>query len=98
MPAIPACYIPARMAKKERKARAKNPAGDRLRTLLDAGDHRTAAAEARALLADAATGEAERAEAAAALASLAPDRGVALAGVAGLAVALALVAWTLLAG
>jgi plasmid stability protein len=85
------------MAKKERKDRGKGPAGDRLRALLDAGDHRSAAAEARALLADAASGEAERAEAAAVLASLAPDRGVALAGAAGLACALALVAWTLLA-
>jgi hypothetical protein len=82
------------MARKDRKS----PAGERLRALLDQGDHRGAGAEARALLADAAAGEAERAEAAEVLASLAPDRGVALAGLAGVALALALAGWTLLAG
>jgi hypothetical protein len=85
------------MTKKDRKDR-KRPAGGRLQALLDAGDHRAARADAKALLADPATPEAERAEAAAVLASLAPDRGVALAGAVGVAVALALAAWTLLAG
>lgn len=82
------------MAKKDRKS----PGGGRLRALLEAGHHRTARAEAKALLSDPAATEAERAEAAAVLASLAPDRGVVLAGAAGVAVALALAAWTLLAG
>lgn len=82
------------MAKKDRKS----PGGGRLRALLDAGNHRAARAEARALLAGAATDEAERAEAAAVLASLAPDPGVALAGAVGVLLALALGAWTLLAG
>jgi hypothetical protein len=98
VPAIPACYIPARaMTKKDRKDR-KSPAGGRLQGLLDAGDHRAARAQALAVLADPAAGEAERGEAAAVLASHAPDRGVALAGAVGLAVAIALGAWTLVAG
>jgi hypothetical protein len=98
VPAIPACYIPARaMAKKDRKD-SKSPPGGRLQGLLEVGDHRAARAEARARLADPATGEAERAEAAAVLASLAPDRGVVLAGALAVAAALVLVAWTLLAG
>jgi hypothetical protein len=85
------------MARKVRKDR-KGAAAGRLEALLGAGDHRGAAAEARALLADPETPEAERAEAAAVLGSFAPDRGVVLAGAVGVAVALALVAWTLLAG
>jgi hypothetical protein len=86
------------MARKDRKDRKGAAAGGRVTALLDAGDHGRAAAEARALLADAKTPEVERAEAAVVLASLAPDRGVVLAGAMGVAVALALVAWTLLAG
>lgn len=85
------------MAKRNRNER-KGPAGGRLEALLDAGNHRAAAAEARAVLADAAAGEAARAEAAAVLASLAPDRGVALAGAIAVGVAAALAAWTLLKG
>lgn len=82
------------MARKDRRT----PAGARLRALLEAGDHRGARAEAHARLADPATAEPDRAEAAQVLASLAPDRGVVIAGAAGVAVALALTAWTLLAG
>ncbi|HEX9402458.1 MAG TPA: hypothetical protein VF912_20335 [Anaeromyxobacter sp.] len=82
------------MARKEKRA----PAAGRLRGLLDAGDHRAARAEAQARLADPAAGEPDRAEAAAVLASLAPDRGVALAGALGVAAAIAIAAWTMLAG
>jgi hypothetical protein len=82
------------MARKDRR----DPGGGRLRALLDAGDHRRARAEARARLADPSASDAQRAEAAAVLASLAPDRGVLAAGVLGVAAALALAAWALLAG
>jgi hypothetical protein len=82
------------MARKDRR----NPAGGRLRALLDAGDHRTARAEARAVIADAAATEADRKEAAAVLASLAPDRGVVAAGAIGVAIALALAAFAVLSG
>lgn len=85
------------MAKKDRKD-GKSPRGGRVQALLDAGDHRGARALAQAALADPAAGEAERAEAAAALASLVPDRGVIAAGALGVAVAVALAAWTLVAG
>jgi hypothetical protein len=82
------------MARKDRR----NPAGARLRALLDAGDHRTARAEARAVIADPAATEADRGEAAAVLASLAPDRGVVAAGAIGVAIALALAVFAVLAG
>lgn len=97
MPAIPACYIPGAMAKREGKER-RSPAGARLTALLEAGDHRAAAAEARAILDDPAAAEPDRAEAARVLGSLAPDRGVAIAGAIATALAVALVAWTLLEG
>jgi hypothetical protein len=80
-----------------RKDRRTSPHG-RLRELLEAGDHRQARAEARAILADAAAPEASRAEAAAVLASLSPDRWVVVAGLAGLAIAVALSIWTVVAG
>jgi hypothetical protein len=88
------------MAKKDRKDRkhGSGPAGGRLTALLDAGDHAAAGAQARGVVADPAAGEAEKAEAAAVLASLAPDRGVALTGAAGVVIALVIGAWTLLAG
>jgi hypothetical protein len=82
------------MARKERRA----PGSERLRALLQAGDHRTARAEARARLSDPSTPEAERAEAAAVLASLAPERGAVLAGAAGVALSVAVALWTVLAG
>jgi hypothetical protein len=80
-----------------RKDRRTNPHG-RLRVLLDAGDHRRARAEARAMLADASANEDARGEAAAVLASLAPDRGVLAAGLVGVLVAIALAVFTLVAG
>ena len=82
------------MARKEKRTSGT----DRLRGLLEAGDHRAARAEARARLAEPGAAEADRAEAAAVLASLAPDRGVALAGAIGVAVAIAIAVWTVLAG
>jgi hypothetical protein len=72
--------------------------GDRLRALLQAGDHRAARVEARARLSDPAAPEAERAYAAAALASLAPERGALAAGALGALVAAVIAAWTVLAG
>jgi hypothetical protein len=82
------------MARKERRA----PGAGRLRALLEQGDHRTAGAEARARLADPSAPEADRAEASAVLASLAPDPGVLAAGALGVAAAVAIAAWTILAG
>jgi hypothetical protein len=78
------------MARNRRKAAEP----DGLGALLEAGDHRAARAAARARLA----AGAEDAEARAVLASLAPDRGALLAGALGVAVAVAVAAWTLLAG
>ena len=82
------------MARRDRRSSGH----DRLKELLDAGDHRRARAEARATLADGAAPEAARAEAAEVLASLAPDRGIVVAGLVGLAVAVALAVWTLVVG
>jgi hypothetical protein len=82
------------MARKERRT----PGSERLRALLQAGDHRTARAEARARLADPSVPEVERAEAEAVLASLAPDRGAVLAGAIGVALSVAVALWTVLAG
>jgi hypothetical protein len=82
------------MARKERRAAAAG----RLRALLEAGDHRTARAEARARLEDPGAADADRAEAAEVLASLAPERGAVVAGILGAAAAVAIAAWTVLAG
>jgi hypothetical protein len=82
------------MPRKERRA---SPA-DRIRTLLDAGDHRAARAEARALLADPAAADADRGNAAAALASLAPEPGAVVAGVLGVAAAVVLATLLVLRG
>jgi hypothetical protein len=78
---------------RERAARA-----DRVRALLEGGDHAAAAAEARGILSDPAAGEPERAAARAALDGLAPDRGAVVAGGVGLAVAVAIALWTVAAG
>lgn len=80
------------MSRKERRG----PRAERIRALLEAGDHRAAAAEARAVLADPTAPGDERAQAAAALSSLAPDRGVLLAGALGVAAALGLAALVLI--
>ncbi len=77
------------MARKDRKA----PGGDRLRALVEAGDHRAARAEARARL-QAAPGDAD---AEVVLASLAPEPGAVVAGALGVAAAVAIAVWTLLA-
>ena len=82
------------MARKERRA----PGDDRLRGLLDAGDHRGARALARERLADPAASELQRAQAAEVLASLARDRSVVVTAAAGVALALAVGLWTILAG
>lgn len=72
------------MSRKERRA----PRAERIRALLEAGDHGGARAAAGAVLADPAAPEDERAAAEAALASLAPDRGVVAAGFVGVVAAL----------
>jgi hypothetical protein len=82
------------MSRKERRA----PRVERIRALLEAGDHRSAGAEARALAADASASEDERTAAAGILVSLAPDRGVVAAGALGVAVAIALAVVVLVPG
>jgi hypothetical protein len=82
------------MARKDRRPQA----AQRLRALLEAGDHRRAREEARALAADAGADAAEREEAAAILSSLAPDRGVLAAGAVGVAIALVVTALALVIG
>jgi hypothetical protein len=77
------------MARDRRKA-----AQAELAALLEAGDHRAARAAARARLA----GGAPDPEARAVLASLAPERGAVVAGMVGAALAVAVAAWTVLAG
>jgi hypothetical protein len=81
------------MARKERKGAG----ADRLQALLDAGDHRAARAEALAVLREGA-GDPERQRAPAVLASLSPDRSAVVAGALGVAAAIAVAAWTILAG
>lgn len=80
------------------RAERRPPRAERLRALLDAGDHAAARAEARAVCADAAATDRERAAAEEALASLAPDRGVVAAGAVGVAIALAVAISVLLRG
>jgi hypothetical protein len=82
------------MSRKERRG----PRAERIRTLLQAGDHAAARAEARATLHDPTASEPERTAASQALASLAPERGAVVAGVLGVAGALALSAFVLLRG
>jgi plasmid stability protein len=68
----------------------------RVRELLESGDHRSAAVEARAVLTDAACGEDERAGAAAALASLRPEPAAVAVGLGGVVLSLAVVLWMVL--
>lgn len=82
------------MSRKERRA----PRVERVRALLEAGDHGAARAGACALLADPGAGDDERAAAAELLASLAPERGAVVAGALGVAAAVALSAAVLLGG
>lgn len=82
------------MSRKERRpARV-----DRIRALVDAGDHGSARVEARAVLADAGAPPEERAAAGEVLASLAPDRGALVAGAVGVATAVVLSILVLLRG
>jgi len=71
---------------------------ERVRALLEGGDHAAARAEARALLADAEVPEPERASAQAVVDGLAPDRGAVAAGIAGVVAAVAITLWTVLRG
>ncbi len=82
------------MSRKERRA----PRAERLRALLDAGDHAAARAEARAVLADEAASPDERRAAAAAFESLSPEPGAVAAGAIGVAAALAVALAVLLRG
>ena len=74
------------------KVKKERGAADRLATLLEAGDHRAARAEAAALRSDAATPEAEKAAAAEVLASLRPEPAALAVGLAGLVAAMIIVA------
>jgi hypothetical protein len=76
------------------RSRKGGPAG-RLSGLLDAGGHGLARAEAERLLADATAPEADRKAAAELLASLRPDPAAVAVGLAGVATAVAIVAWLL---
>jgi hypothetical protein len=82
------------MSRKERRA----PRAERIRVLLDSGDHGAARAEAIAVLADGATLAEEREAAAAALSSLSPDPGAVWAGAVGGAAALAIAVFVLVRG
>jgi uncharacterized protein (DUF2336 family) len=79
------------------KARKERGPGERLATLLEAGDHGAARREARALLGDPATDEAGRREAAAVLANLEPEPGAVAVGLAGVLLGAVILGW-LLAG
>jgi hypothetical protein len=81
-----------------RKERAKGGRVERLEALVLGGDHGAARAEARSILAREEASETERSAAAAVLAGLAPERGVVLAGAAGVALALVVLAWAVLSG
>jgi len=82
------------MSRKERRSQR----AERIRALVEAGDHGAARAEARSVLADAAAPGEERDAAVETLASLAPDRGAVLAGAVGIAAAIAVAVITLLRG
>lgn len=82
------------MSRKERRASR----AERLRALVDAGDHGAARAEARAVLADEAATADEREAAAAALSSLSPEPGAVVAGALGVAAAIAITIAVLLRG
>lgn len=71
---------------------------ERIRALLDSGDHAAARKEARGVVADASAPSEERDAAAALLSSLAPDPGAVAAGVVGVAAAIAIAAVVLLRG
>lgn len=82
------------MARKDRRAART----ERLRSLLEAGDHGAAGAEARAVAADPAASPEDRQAAVDALSSLSPELGAVLAGAAGVVAAVAIAVAVLLRG
>lgn len=80
-----------------RKQKAAAPPS-RLEALLASGDHRAAAREARAALADPAAAPEQRARAGAVLASLRPEPLAVVLGLLGAGAAVALTAWAALGG
>jgi hypothetical protein len=79
-----------------RREKGKGERGGAVRALLDAGDHRAAAAQARRTLADPAVTPDEQEAARAVLASLRPEPGSVATGLAAVALAVAVVLWTVL--
>jgi hypothetical protein len=79
-----------------RKDRIRTGPAARMAVLLDGGDHRAAADAARAVLADPDAGAPDRDAARAVLASLRPEPGAVAAGLAAVAVAVAVALWTVL--
>ncbi|HET7824721.1 MAG TPA: hypothetical protein VFK90_05290 [Anaeromyxobacter sp.] len=82
------------MARRDRRA----PRTERIRGLLEVGDHAAARAEAQAAASDEAAGPEERQAAVAALSSLSPEPGAVLAGALGVAAAIAISVAVLLRG
>jgi hypothetical protein len=82
------------MSRKERRASR----AERIRVLLDAGDHAGARTAAQEVLANPSAPEDERRAAADVLSSLAPDRGVLAAGILGVATAVVVALLVLLRG
>jgi hypothetical protein len=77
------------------KGRTASEREGRLRALFEAGDHGAARRLAVEILADGASSVAEREGADKALARVAPDRGVVIAGLTGVATAVAITTWLL---
>jgi hypothetical protein len=75
----------------------RGPRAERLRTLLEEGDHAAARAEARAVLAAPDAADSEREAAAAVLTSLDPDSGALIAGALGVAAAIVVFTLTVVA-
>jgi hypothetical protein len=81
-----------------RRDKGRPARAERMRTLLEGGDHGAARAEARGLLADPEATDGERKAARAALDGLAPDRGAVIAGVVAAIAAVAIGLWTVTQG
>ncbi|ACG73868.1 hypothetical protein AnaeK_2643 [Anaeromyxobacter sp. K] len=79
-----------------RRDRGSTGPGGRIAELLEVGDHRGAALEARRVLADPDASEVARRTAGDALASFRPDPAALAVGAAGVLVAVALTLWTVL--
>ena len=82
------------MSRKQKAAAAPS----RLEALLGSGDHRAAAREARAVVADPAATQEQRAQAGAVLASLTPEPLAVAFGLVGAVAAVALAVWAALGG